>query len=124
MAQVVEWSSLAYGATAGPLLGAAVLWLRGQRNRAALGVAAVGAAAGTVLWNTMLNIRNATTIDGDIPFRLFPISWQDTGTTVFAFACATLALLATNHRKVPGEQTLRYAATISAAVLILDVYTW
>ena len=72
----------------------------------------------------MLNIRHANVIDGDIPFAPFPISWQDTGTGVFAFAFATAALLATVRRHEPGHRTLKLAGIAAAAALVMDVYAW
>ncbi len=85
---------------------------------------ATGVCAGTWLWNFMLNIRHAGVIDGDIAFKPFPISWQDTGTGIFSFAFATALLLATTHRHQPGHRTLKFAATAAAAALVMDVYTW
>ena len=80
--------------------------------------------AGTWLWNAMLNIRHAAVIDGDIPFTPFPISWQDTGTGVFAFAFTTLLLLATAMRAEPGIRTLKIAGIAAAAACVVDVYFW
>lgn len=58
-----------------------------------------------------------------IAVQLFPISWQDAGTGVFAFACSTAILLATMHRHQPGDRTLKVAG-ISASAFVVDVYTW
>ena len=51
----------------------------------------------------MLNVRHATMIDGDIPFKPFPISWQDTGTGIFALAFATAAFTVTNPDIEPSR---------------------
>ena len=72
----------------------------------------------------MLNIRHAGVVDGDIPFKPFPISWQDTGTAVFAFTAITLTLLATIHRNEPGQRTLKLAGIATIGVLVMDIYTW
>ncbi len=72
----------------------------------------------------MLNVRDAGVIDVDIPFRPFPISWQDMGTSVFSFAAAALLLLATVHRNESGRRTLKIAGIASLAALVMDIYTW
>lgn len=121
---VLPWSHILYGSLVGPSLGVILLLLLGERSGRTLGVAAVAASAGTWLWNSMLNLRHAHVIDGDVPFRPFPISWQDTGTAIFAFAVITAALLATVHKNQPGSRTLKIAGVITSAVLIVDIYTW
>ena len=72
----------------------------------------------------MLNVRHAGVIDVDVPFKPFPISWQDTGTGVFSFAAAALLLLATVHRTEPGQRTLKVAGIAATAALLVDIYTW
>lgn len=121
---VLPWSSIVFGSLIGPAVGVVVLWLLRERHRPALSVTAIGVCAGTWLWNTMLNIRQAGVIDGDIAFKPFPISWQDTGTAVFSFAFATAILLATTHRNQPGHRTLKIAAIAAGAALVMDIYTW
>ena len=121
---VLPWPRIVFGSIIGPAVGVALLYLLGERQPRTLAVAAVAACAGTWLWNTMLNIRHATTIDGDIPFRPFPISWQDTGTAIFTFATVSGVLLATTGRHQPGRHTLKLAGIMTAAVLTLDIYTW
>ena len=123
-ALVLPWTHVLYGSLIGPLVGVAVLWLFRERNVVALSITAVGVCGGTWLWNAMLNVRHANVIDGDIPFRPFPISWQDTGTAVFAFAATALLLLITIHQHQPGYRTLKLAGIASLAALVMDIYTW
>ena len=121
---VLPWSHILFGSLVGPAVGVAALRVFGERQLRTLLTAATGVCGGTWLWNSMLNIRHAGTIDGDIPFRPFPISWQDTGTAVFSFALATGMLLATIHRDQPGRRTLKVAGIAALAALIVDIYTW
>ena len=121
---VLPWSHILYGSIVGPLLGVALLWLTKERRPLTLAVVALAACAGTWVWNTMLNIRHAGVVDGDIAFKPFPISWQDTGTAVFAFTAITLVVLATIHRNEPGHRTLKIAGIATIGVLIMDIYTW
>ena len=123
-ALVLPWSHILYGSLIGPLVGVVALIVLGERRPITLVTVAAGICGGTWIWNTMLNVRHADVIDVDIPFKPFPISWQDTGTGVFAFATATLVLLATVHRNEPGHRTLKVAGVAALAALIMDIYTW
>lgn len=121
---VLPWSHVLFGSLIGPAVGVAALWALRERNRRTLAVTAGAVCAGTWLWNLMLNVRHAAVIDGDIPFKPFPISWQDTGTGIFAFAFATVALIATIHRNEPGHHTLKVAGIAAVAAFLMDLYTW
>lgn len=121
---VLAWWRVAFGVGVGAVGSTVGLWLAKERGRTTLFASGVGVAAGTALWNVMLNVRHARMIDGDIPFRAFPISWQDTGTGIFSFAFAALFLLATAHREVPGRHTLKVAGIAAAIAFLFDVYTW
>lgn len=121
---VLSWWWLLFGAIVGPLVAAVALWITGVRSRRSLAVAGAGVLVGTVVWNVMLNVRQAVEIDVDVPFVLFPISWQDAGTGVFAFAFTTAALLSSVHRDQPGHRTLKVAGVAAMTALIIDVYTW
>lgn len=107
---VLPWSHVLFGSIVGPALGVALLWLARERGALTLAVVGLAACAGTWVWNSMLNIRHATVVDGDIPFKPFLISWQDTGTAVFAFTAITLVLLATINRNEPGHRRTDAAA--------------
>jgi hypothetical protein len=123
-ALVLQWNRVLFGSLIGPLFAVVALWVARERQPRTLLITAAGVCAGTWLWNAMLNIRHANVIDGDIPFAAFPISWQDTGTGVFAFGFATAGLLATVNRNQPGHRTLRFAGIASVAALVMDIYTW
>ena len=123
-ALVLPWSHIVGGSIAGTVAAVAVLVVLGERQPRTLAVTAVGLMAGTWLWNAMLNIRHAKVIDGDIPFTPFPISWQDTGTGIFALAFSTGLLLATTMRHHPGIRTLKIAGIASACCCIIDIYFW
>ena len=121
---VLPWSHILFGSLIGPAIGVVALMLLSERQPRTLLTVAAGVCCGTWIWNTMLNVRQAGVIDVDIPFKPFPISWQDTGTGVFAFAAATLLLVATVHRNEPGRRTLKIAGIAALAALIMDIYTW
>ena len=121
---VLPWSHVLFGSLVGPALAVVLLWVAKERRPLTWAIVALAACAGTWVWNAMLNIRHASVVDGDIPFKPFPISWQDTGTAVFSFTAITLALLAHIHRDEPGRRTFKIAGIATLAVLVMDVYTW
>lgn len=121
---VLPWSTVIAGSIVGALAGTGVLWALGERAPQTLIATALAVFAGTFLWNFMLNVRHAGVIDGDIPFALFPISWQDTGTGIFSFGAAALTLMATTHRNEPGRHTLKVAGLAALTAFLIDVYFW
>jgi hypothetical protein len=121
---VLEWWRVALGVGLGMVTSTIGLWIARERSRPVLVASAMGVGIGTALWNSMLNIRHALTIDGDIAFRLFPISWQDTGTGIFCFAMIAMLLLATVHKNEPGHRTLKIASISAGIAFLFDVYTW
>jgi hypothetical protein len=121
---VLPWSRVLFGSLIGPAVGVGALWALRERRLVTLVVTAAGVCGGTWLWNSMLNIRHAGVIDGDVPFDPFPISWQDTGTGLFCFAVTSFALLATVLRNKPGRRTLKVAGVASFAAFVMDVYFW
>lgn len=123
-ALVLPWWRVVYGSVIGPVVAVGLLWLLRERALPTLAVVAISACSGTWMWNAMLNIRHARVVDGDIPFKAFPISWQDAGTAVFVFAFTAGALLATTMRNQLGHRTLKIASIAGAAALVMDIYTW
>src|SRR5919202_1635992 len=88
---MLSWGVIAYGAALSALL--AVLFALAARVRTlpVLVAVAVGTFAGPVAWNAILRATAANQFFVDAPIPVFPISWQDTGSGVFALA--TLAFL-------------------------------
>jgi hypothetical protein len=121
---VLPWRTVVIGSVSGALAGIVVLWIARERSARTLALTALAVFTGSFLWNFMLNVRHAGVIDGDIPFALFPISWQDVGTGVFSFAAVALLLMATTHRGEPGRHTLKVAGIASLAALVIDIYSW
>jgi hypothetical protein len=90
---MLAYAQILYGValTAG---GVTVLTLLVPRwRRVALVLTAVVVAPLAVLaWQFVLRATHASQFFTDLPFRLFPISWQDTGSGVAAFALTALVL--------------------------------
>ncbi len=120
----LEWWKVAWGVAVGMTVSTLGLWVAKERSKSVLITAATGVGIGTAVWNTMLNVRQALTVDGDIPFRLFPISWQDVGTGIFSVAVTSVLLLATVYRREPGSKTLKVVGIAAGLAFLFDVYTW
>src|SRR3954454_16241662 len=90
---MIGWPQIAYGAVVSAVVAAAALILVARPRRLSIiGMGAAAAALGPLAWHSIL-----LTVDGreffvDAPIVVFPISWQDTGSGVFALAAASLLL--------------------------------
>ncbi|KRE68492.1 hypothetical protein ASG92_01050 [Arthrobacter sp. Soil736] len=107
-------SALAAGVVAG--------FLRVRRIGVLLSVA--GAALVMPLcWNSILNWTGATGLfSHDLPFALFPVSWQDTGSGVFTLAGAGMVLMLGSGRNDSPRRLAALAGAAAAAALVVDVY--
>ena len=121
---MIDWGQIFYGAALSAVLaGAAVALLWRERSPAVLTATVAAAFLGPLAWNAILH-RAATPGDGffvDIPFKPFPISWQDTGSGVFALATA-FVLLGLTLRREPAVRVLGLATTAAVVALVVDVY--
>ena len=86
---MIDWGQIFYGAALSTAIAAVVFVARPARTRRRVLVPALAATfLGPLAWNAILH-RAATEADGffvDIPFKPFPVSWQDTGSGVFTLA--------------------------------------
>lgn len=90
---MISWGSILYGAGLSVVLASMALVLAGrERSLRALIPALIATFAGPVAWNAILRVTHAREFFTDAPIVVFPASWQDTGSGVFAFAFATVAL--------------------------------
>lgn len=123
---MIGWGQILYGATLSAVIAAVVLVLgRRERTPRVLVPAVAAALLGPVAWNAILH-RAATSADGffvDIPFKPFPVSWQDTGSGVFTLAAAS-ALLGVALRRDNAGRVLGLAATVAAVAFLVDIYLY
>src|SRR5947209_11020645 len=90
---MLPWGVIGYGAALSATLAAVLVALAVRPRRLlVIAAAAVAAAAGPAAWNAILNTVHAPGFFTDAPIRVFPISWQDTGSGVFTLALAALVL--------------------------------
>ncbi len=59
----------------------------------------------------------------DAPIKVFPASWQDTGSGVFAFAVAAV-LLTLARPQAKSSRTVTLAAVCGLAAFLVDVYLY
>jgi len=123
---VIGWGQVLYGATLTAVIAALVFFfVRRERSTAVLVSAIASAFLGPLAWNAILH-RAATEADGffvDIPFKPFPVSWQDTGSGVFTLAVASL-LLGLALRRESAGRVLGLAATAAAVAFLVDIYLY
>ena len=93
----MSWSTIAYGAAASAV-GAVLLVAATTRPRRPVVIltAAVGSMLGPLAWNGILRATRADSFFVDAPVPAFPVSWQDAGSGVFAYA-VTASCLASAH---------------------------
>jgi hypothetical protein len=114
-----------YGAVISAVLAVAVVSLAAKGRRQVLAVAGAAALLMPLAWNTILRVTGTTgAFSHDLPFRPFPISWQDTGCGVFTLAGAAVAfgLLAAAEESPAG--TTRLALWTALAALLVDIYLY
>jgi hypothetical protein len=122
---MLTWSTIAYGAALSVVLAAAlVAALVRPRQPLVIVTAGLAAGAGPVAWNAILNTVHAPGFFTDAPIPVFPISWQDTGSGVFALAVAALALGLGPLGAAPGRRVAVAALLAATAALVVDVYLY
>ena len=123
---MIDWPQIFYGAALSTVVAALVLvFIRRERTGRVLAPALAATFFGPLAWNAILH-RAATDADGffvDIPFKPFPVSWQDTGSAVFTLAAASLLLGVALRREV-GGRILGLALTAAAVAFLVDIYCY
>lgn len=98
------WQVILTGVAAGVIAAVAVAALPFARRHRWYPIAGIASAAGWMAWNFGLDAAGATGFTEKAP--LVPISGQDAGSGVAAFACAVLVLSALQSRAPAGQVTL------------------
>ncbi|WP_427129208.1 hypothetical protein [Pseudarthrobacter sp. S9] len=108
------------------VLAVVLVWLV-LRERRPIPLVTVAAAAFVMpaFWNSILNWTGAIGLfSHDLPFVLFPISWQDTGSGMFTLAGVSAALLVGAGRRDLGARVGYVALLTAAAALVADVFLY
>ena len=123
---MIGWGQVFYGAALTTVIAAVVLvFAKRERSPGVLGPGLAAAFLGPLAWNSILQ-RAATEADAffvDIPFKPFPVSWQDTGSGVFTLAAASL-FLGVALRREPAGRMLGVAAVVALVAFFVDIYCY
>jgi hypothetical protein len=123
---MIDWPQIFFGAALSTVIAALVfVFILRQRTALVLLPALAATFFGPLAWNAILH-RAATEADGffvDIPFKPFPVSWQDTGSGVFTLAAASL-LLGLALRREPAGRVLDLALTAALVAFLVDIYCY
>ncbi|GAC1384061.1 MAG: hypothetical protein NVSMB43_24570 [Pseudarthrobacter sp.] len=122
---MLAWTTISYGAALSALVALVLVFLAARERRPATLIAvAVGAFAGPFAWNAILRAVNAPQFFVDAPLPVFPVSWQDTGSGVFAFATLALVLGVGPLRSTPALRLVLLAGLGAIAALVVDVFLY
>jgi hypothetical protein len=121
---VISWGTIFYGAALSTVITAAVvIAVKRWRTPRILLATLAAAFLGPLAWNAILR-RAATPGDTffvDIPFKPFPVSWQDTGSGVFTLAAASL-FLGIALPSEPAGRVTAIAVLAASIAFVVDIY--
>jgi hypothetical protein len=121
---VPSWGAVAYGVVLSGLVAvAAVRLLLRERRPGTLLAAGLAASAAPLLWDLVLRHTGGDFFT-DAPVPVFPVSYEDTGSGVWATALAALVLGAGPLRAAPGRRVALAAVVCGLAALVVDVYLY
>ena len=118
------WGATIWGIVAAAVLAAiAARFVLRERRTSVVLVAAVAAALGALLWNLVLR-HTGGDFFVDAPGYVFPVSFEDAGSGVFATALGALALGLGPQRADTGRRVALTALTCGLAALLVDIYLY
>jgi hypothetical protein len=122
---VLPWSTVGYGAVLSAVLAGVLVALAVRPRRpAVIAAVALASALGPLAWNAILNRLGAAEFFVDAPIPVFPISWQDTGSGVFAVAVAAVVLGLGPMAVAPGRRVALAASLAGVGALLVDIYLY
>ena len=119
-----SWAAVIWGVIAsGALATAAVALLQRERRKLVLVTAAIAAALGPLLWDLILR-HTGGDFFVDAPGAVFPVSFEDTGSGVFADAIGALLLGFGPLRAASGRRVALTTLICGVAALVVDIYLY
>jgi hypothetical protein len=119
-----SWGAVAYGIVlSGILAAAAFVWLLRERRWPAVTTAGLAAALAPLAWDLILRHTKGNFFV-DAPGYVFPISYEDTGSGVFATALGAVALGFGPLRTATGKRVALGAIVCGLAALLVDIYLY
>ena len=118
------WGATIWGVAASAVLAVLAAWFLLRERRAAV-LVSTGAAAllGPLLWDLILR-HTGGDFFVDAPGYVFPVSFEDTGSGVFATAVAALLLGFGPLRAASGRRLAVNALICGLAALLVDTYLY
>jgi hypothetical protein len=119
-----SWGAVAYGVVA--TIAVAVAGLRlalRERRVSVLAAGGLAAGLGPLLWDLILRHTGGRFFT-DAPGLVFPVSFEDTGSGVFATAIGVVALGVGPLRAAEGRRVAFAAMTCGIAALLVDIYLY
>lgn len=122
----MPYAQMLYGAALSAVLAfVLVALLGGSRRPAVLFAVALAGFVMPLCWNLVLRATGATGLfSHDLPFKPFPISWQDTGSGVCTLAGASLIIALGPGRSHAPAWVARVTVLTAVAALVIDIYTY
>src|SRR3954451_18878415 len=119
-----SWGAVAFGVVLSGVVGVAALAL-GLRERrpSVLAVGGLAAALGPLCWDLILR-HTGGDFFVDAPGVVFPVSFEDAGSGVFATALSALALGFGPLRRATGGRVAVASAICGLSALLVDVYLY
>ncbi len=121
---MISWPTILFGAALTLVLVAAAQQFIARRSPVTVMCAAAASAAGAIVWNAILHNDGGHGFFVDAPIVVFPVSWQDIGSGVFALAATSVALGLGPERRSTAATTTRLALLASAITLAVDIYLY
>ena len=122
---MISWATILYGAALTFVLVGVAVWVAGRGALLTMVVAASASAAGALVWNAILHsISGVGGFFVDAAIAVFPASWQDTGSGVFALGMTALALGFGPLRAAPARVAARLAVLSGVVTFAVDMYLY
>lgn len=121
---MIGWGSILYGAALSAGLGAVAIVVGVRERRLGILTPAIASTlVAPIAWNAILRATHAREFFTDAPTKLFPVSWQDTGSGVFTLALGSLVLGALRPRERAGK-VLAVSAVAALVAFLVDIYLY
>ncbi|PXY16692.1 hypothetical protein BA062_38475 [Prauserella flavalba] len=91
------------------------------------GLIATTAAIGFLVpagWQIVLKLTHSYEFYTDLPLKIFPISWQDTGSGIATYTVRSLLLTFGPMRNQPARDVANLSMATGAVALLVDIYLY
>jgi hypothetical protein len=124
MPRMPTWGAVIFGVVLSAVVAAVAVWLLFRERRPlVLATAALAALLGPLLWDLILRHTGGDFFT-DAPGHVFPVSFEDTGSGVFATAIGAMLLGLGPLAQERGRRVALMALTCGVAALLVDVYLY